>query len=112
MPGTLTWPIDDAFRAMVELAEHRKEDILFVKDQGVYLMARGLTDNAVCYAEGFNPEKDDFDDWYDKAHTICGGDDFAETIPLATFQMMAGNKHMRKIEISISETHMNIGASA
>lgn len=112
MSGTLTWPINDAFKAMVALAEHQNEDILFVKDQGVYLMARGLTENAVVYAQGFNPETDDFDDWYDTARDICGGDDFAETIPLATFQMIAGNKHMKKMEISISETHMNIGASA
>ena len=85
MGGTLLFPIDDAFKAMVDQAVKANSPLKFVKDQGVYLLAFGaeVHQNKVCYALGFNPKVDDFDSWYDRAHRICGGDDFAGDMDMA-----------------------------
>lgn len=60
----------------------------FVHDQGLYLMSNGRPSqpkddpNRVIYAEGFNPEKEAFEDWWEGARAIVGGDDFVEPLPI------------------------------
>lgn len=59
--------------------------LLFVHDQGVYLMSNGIprtTPNAVVYAEGCNPDVGEFDDWYLMSRELVGGDDFVEILPI------------------------------
>lgn len=64
--------------------------LLFVHDQGVYLMSNGLRRNTegvasgvhVVYAAGCNPNVGDFDDWYGTSRDLVGGDDFVEVLPL------------------------------
>jgi hypothetical protein len=59
--------------------------LLFVHDQGVYLMSNGMprTDpNTVAYAEGCNPGVGEFDDWYGMSRELVGGDDFVEILPI------------------------------
>ena len=64
--------------------------LLFVHDQGVYLMSNGeprlLTkdgkSNHVVYAEGCNPNIGEFDDWYGMSRELVGGDDFVEILPI------------------------------
>ena len=59
--------------------------LLFIKDQGIYLMAntnpRQLRADqkwsVVCYADGYGPDCD----WWE-VHAAAGGDDFAEFLPL------------------------------
>lgn len=80
MAGQISWPIDAAFKAMVDKAVKAKQKILLVKDHGVYLMTNAKPKNLVVYARGFNPEVDDFDSWYDRAHRVLGGDDFGEQL--------------------------------
>lgn len=69
--------------------------LLFVHDQGVYLMSNGIpldqTDPAnpeshsyVAYAEGCNPNIGDFDDWYGTSRDLVGGNDFAEVIAIVS----------------------------
>lgn len=59
----------------------------FVHDQGLYVMSNGRPNLAkddperVVYAEGFNPNTDEFDDWWEGARAIVGGDDFVEPLP-------------------------------
>lgn len=110
MGGTLTFPIDDAFKAMV--AQAGKGTVHLVKDQGVYLMSFGKKpkDNKVCYAKGFDPNKVEFDDWYDKAHSVCGGDDFGESID-AKFFANAIAKGAKTVKIKLTATRMSIEAS-
>jgi hypothetical protein len=58
--------------------------IILVKDQGVYMMSEKGARNPdgrqrhLAYAVGCNPDVDDFDQWYERAHAELGGDDFAE----------------------------------
>jgi hypothetical protein len=108
MGGTLTFPIDDAFKAMVKGAK----TLHLVKDQGVYLMKFGKTpkSNVVVYAKGFDPNKVDFDEWYNKAHSVCGGDDFGESID-AKFFANAIAKGARVVKIKLTATRMSIEAS-
>jgi hypothetical protein len=84
--------------------------ILLVKDQGCYLMSAGIpaltgtgTANAVAYAEGLGPDCD-----YEDLRCACGGDDFAEPLPLSMFDqaMKSGAKtvfvHLNKTTIRVS----------
>ncbi|MEN8196752.1 MAG: DUF3085 domain-containing protein [Pseudomonadota bacterium] len=54
-----------------------------IKDQGIYLTANAadlpLGEDSrrpdVVYADGFDPDAVDFDDWWDRARDVMGGDD-------------------------------------
>lgn len=66
--------------------------LLFVHDQGVYLMSNGIprlqaadasgpnVTNQVAYAAGCDPNVGEFDDWYGMSRELVGGDDFAEVL--------------------------------
>jgi hypothetical protein len=61
--------------------------LIFVKDQGIYLMAAVKGQDSqmfnnqredLCYADGCNPDTDE--DYYDRSRDAVGGDDFAMDI--------------------------------
>ena len=55
--------------------------LLFVKDEGIYLMSNGTDTSAretVTYAEGYNPNADE--DVWERSRAALGGDDFAERL--------------------------------
>lgn len=64
--------------------------LLFVHDQGVYLMSNGLPADLiltaksptsyVVYADGCNPNIDP--DWWETSRALVGGDDFGEILPI------------------------------
>lgn len=69
--------------------------LLLVKDQGVYLLSNGSPSllvegtggHVVAYAREADPTSaGEFDDWYDAARQIMGGDDCAETLALTMFE--------------------------
>lgn len=97
---------------IVGYAHTHHQPVLFVKDQGLYLMTRGLKADAktavVAYAEGCNPKTDDFDTWWDNARAIAGGDDFGEEIEAAALAEMI--KGGNGLQIRLSATHMDIRA--
>jgi len=95
--GKVDWSKPDA---QVPTKPTKAPSIIFVHDDGVYLMSNGTPGDPrdaeaeqqkrdggktwrrfVAYAQGCNPAIDD--DWYDTAHDLVGGDDFAETLPWA-----------------------------
>lgn len=68
-----------------------KPGLLFVKDDGIYLMSSGIpgdTDgvvkNCVLYADGFDPVTNE--DCWDDCRDAVGGDDFVEHIGLDVFK--------------------------
>lgn len=75
--------------------------LLFVHDQGVYLMSNGRpadTDDSkpsgssyVVYAAGCNPHDEQCDDWYETSRDLVGGDDFVEVLPLEDMQQFMTN---------------------
>jgi len=67
--------------------------MLFVHDQGVYIMSNGVPRDAkdpanpgggsyVAYAEGCNPSIGTFDEWYGLSRELVGGDDFVEVLEI------------------------------
>lgn len=82
-----------ALRPVIQEAIQNQCPLLLVKDSGLYFMAEKGELNPdtgrrlVAYADGFDPDKTDFDHWYPSLRAICGGDDFAETIESDTSLM-------------------------
>jgi hypothetical protein len=106
MAGTLHFPINDDFKAIVEHAEMSEPGLYYgtkigkslylVKDSGVYLMSAGSpglrrpvpageqhASQVVVYADGHDPT---IEDTWDIDHDVCGGDDFAEPIEIDVFR--------------------------
>lgn len=65
--------------------------LLFVHDQGIYVMSNGIprdvkdpaepkSGSYVAYAAGCNPGIGTFDEWYERSRNLVGGDDFAEVV--------------------------------
>lgn len=66
--------------------------LAFVHDDGLYLMSTGIPHlerpdkpeaSKVVYAEGCDPNRNE--DFWDRSRELVGGDDFAEYIPIETF---------------------------
>jgi len=130
MPGTLKFAVNDVLKRIVEhtlanpecripyTKETTKEPSLYlVKDEGVYLMSasvKHLQDESkteggsiVAYAKGLDPKKDG--GYYEEARYICGGDDFAELLPIEVFAK-AVEKGAKTVSIKLTENSLDIRA--
>ncbi|EAO9608726.1 DUF3085 domain-containing protein [Salmonella enterica] len=56
------------------------------------------------YAEGFNPEQRDFDEWYYELHDTCGGDDFGETISAPNMVFHRVLQYREDLEVAFTPT--------
>ncbi len=90
------WPDHDNIdRAAIPPALH------LVKDHGIYVMSNGSprqliegTDKSVvAYAIEANPNKLEFDEWWETAGRIMGGDDCVITLPLPMFETATKDKN-------------------
>lgn len=90
-----------------------------VGDQGVYLMSNGSPiDNVakdgkpvtsfVAYAEGCNPNADDFDEWYDNKRSIFGGDDGADALPWCDTVVRKVKAGAKKVIILLTESEIKM----
>ena len=83
-----------------------------VKDEGVYLMSNaaftdGMGEAVLAYAAECNPATLDFETWYSNARDIMGGDDCAESLPLAWFeQVIASGKTTFRLQILAKEIRL------
>jgi hypothetical protein len=97
-------------------------NLTLVHDEGVYLMSgtkerqfknpeaeEGKRRCVVAYANGCDPTKQEFDDWWDTSRDIVGGDDFAEAIPLAFF-VDAMNRQATAVKITMFKTKYRLTA--
>jgi len=82
-------------------------ELVLVKDEGVYIMSasKGCYNEEkkmqyVIYAEGHDPEIDDFDDWW------VGGDDFGIQIP-AEWVKNAIGKDAETFTLSVSDSRVS-----
>lgn len=92
--------------------------LLFVHDQGVYLMSNGIPrfrpENPaqdvnschVAYAEGCNPNIGEFDDWYGTSRELVGGDDFVEILPIHDYWLNDCD-NFETFEIDITSSSMS-----
>ncbi len=95
--------INSAKTARTLYEEETGKGFWLVGDHGVYLMAN-TTDGKynskrqkdekhfVVYAEEVNPEKMEFDDWWDNKRRIYGGDDNVDFLDVADIEKMAAQK--------------------
>lgn len=113
----IIFPHSEALARIVAYAIAERKPLLFVHDQGLYLMASGLlrddnppgqTRHLCAYAEGCDPDSDGM--WYDNARDLVGGDDFGEEIDTTGIdKMMEGGAGLA---FEVSETHINITSAA
>jgi hypothetical protein len=91
--------------------------LMLVGDQGVYLMSTGLPrlpragsekGSFVVYADGINPDVDEFDSWWERKRATFGGDDGADVIPLESFQRALASPIKGKIEIEITSKTLGV----
>ncbi|GAA4649815.1 hypothetical protein GCM10023116_20960 [Kistimonas scapharcae] len=83
MAKTINFSVNQPFLDTVNEAKRNQCGIKLVKDHGIYFISdTGDIENGkrknICYADGFNPDKNDFDEWWDRSNYICGGDDFPD----------------------------------
>lgn len=121
--GKLTFPIDDRFKSIVQHALDAPEQrrgafcapldgptITLVKDNGAYIMSAGnpaqikpdLSGCLVHYANEANYETMDRCEAWEAGQAICGGDDFVEYLPAASFQN-AIDQGAKTFEITLTE---------
>ena len=88
-------------------AEKIQPKLLLVKDQGVYLMTNANFPQSpsergtVAYAEGMNPTVDEFNDWYETARRVMGGDDMSQGLPASWYKLSESAKK-RKFQLRIT----------
>lgn len=92
--------------------------LLFVHDQGVYLMSNGIPrievapneHTHVVYAAGCDPTLPgaEFDDWYSTSRDLVGGDDFVEVLPLGDKDMFLDNcRAFKEFIVDITPTQLD-----
>jgi len=88
-----------------------EKGVLFVKDDGIYVMnayAGGIPPNklgTVAYAKGFDPNKDK--NVWDKSRDAVGGDDFGEFIRLSPNQLIRLEMG-HDLELEVSPTTIEV----
>lgn len=110
MAGTFIFRFKD-MKPVIKEAQKNKCKLILVKDQGLYFMpevgerdANGRYIN-IAYAEGFNPDKVEFDDWYDALVDGAGGDDFGEYMDSSAEVFTYALKQKLDIKVIFTETH-------
>ena len=91
----------------------KNKSVLFVKDEGIYLMnayAGGISPNelgTVVFAESFDPTKDE--DVWERSREAVGGDDFGELLdfPEIMLKAIVADK-LKKLIINMEETSYNM----
>jgi len=101
----------DTLIPVIQEAMKNKCAVFLVKDHGLYMMPeKGMSDPktgkvlTLSYAEDFNPDLTDSDDWYDKLRDICGGDDFCETLSSMDKVLQEVIHYNADLEISFTPT--------
>lgn len=94
-----------------------------VGDQGVYLMSNGTPGDRisvegdggpgrerhfVAYAAECNPDKLEFDDWWDAKNRIFGGDDGSDYLPLSMFEKVLGLDDDAKVKIKLTASKISV----
>lgn len=96
---------------VIQEAMNNKCAVFIVKDHGLYMMSeQGKFDQntgkrlTLSYAEGFNPDLADAEDWYDELRDVCGGDDFCETLPVTDSVLQGVIRHHADLAVSFTAT--------
>ena len=109
MGGTLNFKIEEV-KKVVEASSNK---VMLVGDHGVYLCSDKFEEGAnratVAYAEGINPEVDEFESWWDKKGQIYGGDDGVDDLSLKDLKEMlevAAKNNIKTLKIKLTTKSM------
>jgi hypothetical protein len=103
------------------MAETQRAGLWLVGDEGVYLMSnakdhlrRDESDpkdkrSFVAYAKQCDPNKLEFDEWWDNKRASFGGDDGAEFIPIEDIEGGLENSKVKDGDLTIDVTPQSIG---
>jgi len=100
MSKIISFSVDQSFIETVNEAKRNQCGIKVVKDHGIYFISdAGDIENGkrknICYADGFDPETNDFNEWWDRSNYICGGDDFCIPINRDIFETATEFKRLQ-----------------
>ena len=103
----------DKFRIPYTEKHTKDKGVLFVKDDGIYLMnayAGGKPPNelgTVAFAESYDPNKDEA--VWERSRQAVGGDDFGEFIQLPEIVLQAiVNRQLNKLIIDMNEESYSV----
>jgi len=103
----------DKFRIPYTEKHTKDKGVLFVKDDGIYLMnayAGGKPPNelgTVAFAESYDPNKDE--DVWERSRQAVGGDDFGEFIQLPEIVLKAiVNRQLNKLIIDMNKESYSV----
>ena len=103
----------DKFRIPYTEKHTKDKGVLFVKDEGIYLMnayAGGKPPNelgTVAFAESYDPNKDE--DVWERSRQAVGGDDFGEFIQLPEIVLKAiVNRQLNKLIIDMNKESYSV----
>ncbi|MEX3671653.1 DUF3085 domain-containing protein [Paraburkholderia phenoliruptrix] len=104
-------------RPVIGKARTQQCRIVLVKDHGVYMLSeKGKMENGrrsiIAWAVECNPDTVSFDEWWERARTEFGGDDFAEHLDPndAVFDRVIDEGF--DLRIGADATHLDIDAVA
>ena len=106
----------DLLPVLNEAASHQCQLIL-VKDHGVYFISeKGEMEGDpqrskhIAYAQGCNPDVDQFDDWWERGIREMGGDDCAEYFDIndGVFKLLLAGGH--DLQVQASQTSIELAA--
>jgi hypothetical protein len=96
---------------VIQYCLKKKKDILFVKDNGVYFMAKGTGgDNVViAYAEGCNPHTDDEERVWSRGQAL-DNNDFFETFSYQSdwLKEFSGTEEAKQLEMIVTKSAIKV----
>lgn len=104
-------------KPVVEEARANKCKLILVKDDGLYFIPEIGERNEsgryinIAFAEGFDPDKVDFDDWYDLLRASVGGDDFGEEVDATSPVFTEVIENQKDIFVTFTDTQFTIYAA-
>lgn len=91
------------------LTQHSLKQFFIAKDDGAYVGASiGEAQNCIFYFKGCDPKKDK--DYYDKAHSLFGGDDFGEHLDARPVLAAAADSSVTSLKVNITKTTITVEA--
>ena len=91
-----------------------KPEVHLVHDEGIYLMANAWLEDAkmvIVYAVGCDPNKEDRETVWHRCRELVGGDDFADSIPLAPIERLITDPLTDELMISVTPNRLAFAAT-
>ncbi len=108
--------VGNDLRLVLAEAKANRCRVILVKDHGVYIMSEiGVSNEQgqrtlLAYTVGCNPDKDDFDQWWELARSEFGGDDFGEYLDINDPLLSGLLESSNDLVVRATNTHLYLEA--